>query len=145
MAIYWWDHKLSKHHLKSSQTSISSKETPFFRSTFSPTTMENVGEAPPLRRCGADAAMALGCLGPEALKAAAELLEESMEASLFSAAGEFGRGCNHFLGWLVVWSMAAMAFIFHFIYIYGKILPIDELIFFKMVIAPPTRWIPLVN
>ena len=105
MAIYWWDHKLSKHHLKSSQTSISSKETPFFRSTF----------------CGADAAMALGCLGPEALKAAAELLEESMEASLFSAAGEFGRGCNHFLGWLVVWSMAAMAFIFHFIYIYmGK-------------------------
>jgi hypothetical protein len=140
MAIYWWDHKLSKHHLKSSQISISSKETPFFRSTFSPTTMENVGEAPPLRRCGADAAMALGCLGPEALKAAAELLEESMEASLFRAAGEFGRECNHFLGWLVLWSMAAMAFMFHFIYgyIYGKTLPIDELIFFKMVIAPPT-------
>jgi hypothetical protein len=118
MAIYWWDHKLSKHHLKSSQISISSKETPFFRSTFSPTTMENVGEAPPLRRCGADAAMALGCLGPEALKAAAELLEESMEASLFRAAGEFGRECNHFLGWLVLWSMAAMAFMFHFIYGY---------------------------
>jgi len=29
-------------------------------------------------------------------------------------------------------------FIFHFIY--GIILPIDELIFFKMVTAPPTRW-----
>jgi len=28
-------------------------------------------------------------------------------------------------------------FIFHFIY--GMILPIDELIFFKIVIAPPTR------
>ena len=31
-------------------------------------------------------------------------------------------------------------FIFHFIY--GIILPIDELIFFKMVIAPPTCWNP---
>ena len=31
-----------------------------------------------------------------------------------------------------------MAFIFHFIY--GIILPIDELIFFKMVFAPPTRF-----
>ena len=30
-----------------------------------------------------------------------------------------------------------MTFIFRFIY--GIILPIDELIFFKMVIAPPTR------
>jgi len=29
-------------------------------------------------------------------------------------------------------------FIFHFIY--GIILPIDELIFFKMVVAPPTRY-----
>jgi hypothetical protein len=35
--------------------------------------------------------------------------------------------------WLVVWNMA---FIFHFIY--GIIFSIDELIFFKMVIAPPT-------
>ena len=30
-------------------------------------------------------------------------------------------------------------FYFPYIYIYGIILPIDELIFYKMVIAPPTR------
>jgi hypothetical protein len=38
---------------------------------------------------------------------------------------------NH---WLVVWNMA---FIFH--NIWDVILPIEELIFFKMVIAPPSR------
>ena len=38
--------------------------------------------------------------------------------------------------WLVVWNIA---FIFHNIWV--VILPIDELIFFKMVIAPPTIYI----
>jgi len=37
------------------------------------------------------------------------------------------------------WVVSNMAFLFH--HIWDVILPIDELIFFKMVIAPPTRYI----
>jgi hypothetical protein len=45
----------------------------------------------------------------------------------------FHGGSNWLHSWLVVSN------IFLFFTIYGIILPIDELIFFKMVIAPPTR------
>ena len=44
------------------------------------------------------------------------------------------RTAKQICSWLVVWNMN---FIFH--NIWDVILPIDELIFFKMVIAPPTR------
>ena len=40
-----------------------------------------------------------------------------------------------FIFWLVVWNIVYFPF-----HIWDVILPIDELIFFKMVIAPPTRY-----
>ena len=52
---------------------------------------------------------------------------------------EFSFGHLDYENWLVVWNMN---FIFH--NIWDIILPIDELIFFKMVIAPATRkWWPI--
>ena len=43
--------------------------------------------------------------------------------------------CGTHYDWLVVWNIVYFPF-----HIWDVILPIDKLIFFKMVIAPPTRW-----